>query len=187
MTGFSVIHRILFVSTGFRAVAQNPVSFQGPLAGRVWAPEHFEFQGWSMSPSEHRVEEASEARAVPLSGVRLGSLIANEAICEGTAVSHLAANRIQAQRSAFGIVRGVQMDLRQSAVGLASSREATLRESQAGAVCARIVRMEGGRAGFILAHTVEGKPRGVLASWAGLLIGVILGMLLGWLLRRLQR
>ncbi len=140
-----------------------------------------------MSSPKHPMEEASEARAVQRSGVRLESLIANEAICESVAVSHLAANRIQAQRSAFWIARGVQMEFRQSAVGLAASREATLRESQAGAVCARIVRIEGGRAGFILAHTIEGKPEGVLASWIGLLIGLILGMLLGWQLRRFHR
>ncbi|HXF70140.1 MAG TPA: hypothetical protein VNK89_10065 [Thermoflexus sp.] len=137
-----------------------------------------------MNSVEQPAVEASGAKVVHLSGVRLGSLIANEAICTNAVISHLAANRIHAQSSALGIARSVQLELQQGAVGLALPREAILRESQAGVVIARSAKMEGGRVGLVLAYSVEGKAPWHSVSWAGLLVGFILGVLLGWHLRR---
>ncbi|WP_376790936.1 hypothetical protein [Thermoflexus sp.] len=137
-----------------------------------------------MNTLEQPAVDASEAKVVHLSGVRLGSLIANEAICENAVVSHLAANQIHAQGSALGIGRSVQLELQRGAVGLAFPREAILRESQAGVVIARSAQMEGGRVGLVLAYSVEGRATGLSASWAGLLVGFVLGVLLGWHLRR---
>ncbi|MFN3928392.1 MAG: hypothetical protein ACK4OK_02020 [Thermoflexus sp.] len=137
-----------------------------------------------MNTPEQPAGDISEGKAVHLSDVRLESLIANEAICKNVVVSHLAANRIHAQSSALGIARSVQLELQYGVVGLAFPREATLWGSQAGVVIARAARMEGGRAGLVLAYSVEGKTRGLLVSWAGLLMGFVLGVLLGWHLRR---